>query len=391
MFLLLLSFCFLFPEYKLLFTNNALLNFDAQHYYYISQHGYEGFRAAFFPLFPLVWKMTGNGVILITIINSSVFLLSFSALTAFLEVEQPLELILLASVPCLMFMFIPYSESLFFACGTMLLIGLKKNISMLVCVGILLCGITRPTATVFIPAILLTVFLSNDFGVRKTKIFLTYSLFALAGLGISLLIQHSDTGNWFAFFDAQKGWGNELRIPKLPFSSWAGGKIVRLDAGALLVGFFSLGFILKMFLLKLKQKIYEISSEIIFSISCLAGIALLILFFRGGSFFSLNRFVYATPFFTVALTYFCRNYSFTYKQIGIFFLSSSLFWLLFGSFVHIQYLLKFELLSLFLTTYFLLNNRDERLKKAARFVVIAINSILLVYFYYRFISNEWVG
>jgi hypothetical protein len=275
--------------------------------------------------------------------------------------------------------------------GTMFLMGLKKNIPVLVSIGILFCGLTRPSATVFIPAILLTVYLNDESIKGKITKGIIYSLFALLGLGITLIIQHSYTGEWFSFFEAQKGWGNELQIPTLPFKSWAGGQIVRLDASALLVGFFSLAFIVKIILKKLKTLKQEITPDIIFSISYLAGITLLILFFRGGSFFSLNRFIYATPFFLIALIYFCRNYSFTFKQIGIFFLTSTLFWLLFGSFVHIQYFLKFVLLSLFLTTYLFLNNQNKYVKKAAWFFVLIINSTLLMYFFYRFVNNEWVG
>lgn len=390
-FIVLQSFAYLFLNSNWLLTRRAFLSADAEHYYYISQHGYEGFRVAFFPLFPFLWKITGDGVLLITIINSIVFLLSFSALTALFKIKKPIELLLLASIPCLMFMFIAYTEALFFLFGTMLLIGLKKNMPVLVCLGILFCGLTRPSATVFLPAILFTVYLSQTSIKKKVIQGILFSLSALLGLGTTLIIQHSYTGKWFSFFEEQKGWGNELRIPELPFKSWAGGQIVRLDATALLVGFFALVILIKILFQKIKKQKIELAPEIIFSISYLAGIALLILAFRGGSFFSLNRFVYATPFFTVALVHFIRSYSFTLGQIGIFFFVSSLFWLLFGSYVHIQYLLKFELMSLFLAGYFLLNNQNKNLRQAATITIFSVNTILLMYFYYRYLINDWVG
>ena len=45
---------FIYPE---LFATNNFLNWDAEHYYWIKNFGYEGFRVAFFPLFPLFCTM----------------------------------------------------------------------------------------------------------------------------------------------------------------------------------------------------------------------------------------------------------------------------------------------------------------------------------------------
>ena len=389
-FTLLQVYRFLFYGNTWLYTHDAFLNWDAQHYYFISQHGYEGFHLAFFPLLPILWKLTGQGVYPVVFINAIIFLISFALLSVFIRVKKTLELLLLASVPCLMFMFVPYTEALFFAFGTLLLVGLRKNIPVLICAGMLLCGLTRPSATVFIPAILLTVSISNDGWKKKIQKGVLYSLFALAGLGITLLIQHSYTGHWFDFFEAQKGWGNQLRIPKFPLTTWAGGKIVRLDATALLVGMFSLGYIIRILKLR-KYKTGNISDDFFFALCCLAGIALLILFYRGGSLFSLSRFIFATPFFTLVLYSFCKNYRFTYNEVGLFLLLSTIYWLSFASYVHIQYFLKFVLLSIYIAFYFLLNNKQDFVKSTAWYGLIIINSALLMYFYFRFLIFDWVG
>lgn len=390
-FVLLQIFSYYFLNGRWLLNVDSFLNADAEHYYYISQRGYEGFRFAFFPLFPLLWKLIGVGIFPIVLLNTLLFLICFSAITSLFKIENKTELILLASFPCFIFMFIAYTEALFFLFSTMLLLGLKKNNPGLVCFGIFFCGLTRPTAAVFIPAIILTIYFGSQPVREKISKGFLYSLFALLGLGAAIIIQRLMADEWLSFFEVQKGWGNELRIPKLPFTSWAGGKIVRLDASALLVGFFAAAFLVKTLAAKLNGKHRTIPPEAVFSISYLAGVSILILLFRGGSFFSLNRFVFATAFFIVAFMYFLSSYSFSYKEVGIFIVISAIFWLLFASYVHIQYLLKFFVLSLYLAMYFLLNNKNIKLKRVVTFGIIIINSILLMYFYYRYLTNEWVG
>lgn len=385
--ILLQFFCIIFLDKQLLSTESALLNWDAEHYHYISQHGYDGFRTAFFPLFPFIWKLTGDGVTIITIINILLFLSAFSWLSLELGINSQIQLIMFASVPTFMFMFLPYTESLFFVFSCFILVGYRRNIPLLLFAGILLSGITRPSATIFIPALICTSMFSYESANRKFKQITLYSITAFAGIAITIFIQHSYTRDWFGFWEAQKGWGNQLRIPKLPLGSWAGGKIVRLDASALLTGLFSLTYIIKI----IPQKIKNLSSEIVFALCYIAGISLLILFFRGGSLFSLNRFIYATPFFIVAVLYFIRNFYFSYKQTGLFFILSSAFWLLFGSYVHIQTFLKFELSSVYFSLYFLLNNQNKYIRLSAQYLIVIVNTLLFAYFYYRFLTNEWVG
>ena len=121
-------------------------------------------------------------------------------------------------------------------------------------------------------------------------------------------IQFLDTGEWFKFFEAQKHWGNFLQIPRFPLTSWAGGFIVRLDGFAFLIGIILGGFLLGL-IFKLKQfRNTIIPSEVIFSLAYLGGITLIVLLFRGGSLFSLNRFIFATPFIIVAFNFWIKSY-----------------------------------------------------------------------------------
>ncbi len=142
---------FVYPE--LLSTNN-FLNWDAEHYYRIKNFGYEGFRVAFFPLFPFVWKLLHLNVIGIIFLNAAVFFIAFYFLIRSLR-SNTLEILLYLSIPSFCFFFLPYSEAIFFACSTLFLMGLKKNKISIVWLGLLLCSISRPAFTVFIPALII--------------------------------------------------------------------------------------------------------------------------------------------------------------------------------------------------------------------------------------------
>ena len=123
---------------------------------------------------------------------------------------------------------------------------------------------------------------------------------ALLGTLLVGLIQYADhTGRWFEFFGVQKLWGNFLQFPQLPLRFWGGEMIGRLDGTALLFGL-SAGLVLLRHLLPGKYAPQtQLPKEVVLSLAYLGGISLTVLLFRGGSLFSLNRFVFAVPFIIV--------------------------------------------------------------------------------------------
>ena len=373
-----------------LFSEIALLNWDAEHYHWIKNNGYEGFRIAFFPFFPLIWKVSNLSVYGITMLNTALYILGFTILSTLLKINLKNTLLLL-SIPSLIFMFVPYTEAIFYVSGTILLLGLNKKKDVWVCLGLLLCSLVRPVSIVFIPAIIITEILTNKNKHDSIKRSILYIFFSLLGLFTATFIQFYYTGEWLYFFEAQKGWGNHFRLPSLPLTSWAGGNIVRLDGSALLTGFIALLAIIKWFLNFLKENNLTIPKELLFSALYLVGICLLVLFFRGGSLFSLNRFVYATPFFTISLYYFLKRSSWNNKQIVYFFMAVTLFWLLFNSYVHILTFLKFGLFTMYLTIYLFMTSNKKFINNVTFITCLICNMFLQIYFYYRFLIGEWVG
>ncbi len=379
----------IFFYHELLNSSNFLF-WDAEHYQWIKEKGYEGYRIAFFPLFPLIWRWLSVGVYGIVVVNGIVFLSAFYLMAKDLKLSVT-EILVYLSIPGFIFFFLPFSESFFFLISAVLLYGLKYNKVYFVCAALLLSAMSRPAFTIFIPAILITELLSSNRTNLLQRLGLYLACFS-AGILFVGIVQYMDTGEWFRFFAVQKGWGNALQWPKLPLTSWAGGFVVRLDGVAFFVGILA-GAFLTAVLLKLKFiRNITVPAEVIFSLAYLGGITLSVLIFRGGSLFSLNRFIFATPFIVVVFDFWIKQAFYPgRKQLLYIFGGILLFWLLFGSYVHIQAFLKFLLLTLYVFLLFVMKSDQPVLRKTATGLLILVNLIFQVILYVRFLNGGWVG
>ncbi len=390
------SFSIIIFLVKLLFYPGLLaernfLYWDAEHYYWIKNNGYEGFRVAFFPLFPLVWKFLTVGVYGISLFNAIVFLTSYYLLVRLLKISIP-ETVLYLSIPSFIFFYLPYTESIFFAASTLLIMGLKNRRTYPVLLGLLLCTLSRPAFTVLIPAIIISELLCETANLKLYLRLGSYVAVVLLGVLVVGLVQYHYTGEWFEFFNAQKGWGNKLQMPGLPLTSWGGGLIVRLDGAAMLFGTTAgIVLVLKIFKVKFLDQI-DFPKEVIFSLGYLAGMTLIVLFFRGGSLFSLNRFVFAAPFIIVATNFFFSLRSdLNNKRMLVAFLLIFCYCLLLGSYVHIVALLKFLLLSLYLFLVLGIKSINQVVSRISMILLTGINFFFQIFFYIRFLQGGWIG
>lgn len=381
-----------FPD---VFAPGHFLNWDAAHYHSIKNGNYTDFRLAFFPLFPMVWKILHLGVYGIVLLNALIYFSAFYFLIKSLDLNRS-ETVLYLSVPSAVFFFLPYSESVFFACSTLVILGIKKERIRIVLLGLLLCIVARPAFTVLLPALFLMEFLSKETLKSKLLKLLSYCLVSIVGIALVGIVQHHFTGKWFQFFEVQKGWGNYLQIPQFPLRSWGGNMITRLDGVALIFGLLS-GGLLVLYIVKAKcMKSLVIPNEVILSLAYLGGITLSVVLFRGGSLFSLNRFVFAAPFIMVAVNFFLQQeFAFSNKQLGLILLLVFLYWISFGSYVHIQALLKFLAVSVYITLFAGIKSENRRIMSYSYLLFIGINLFFQVYFYVHFLMTEgevgWIG
>lgn len=373
-----------------LISDINLLHFDAKLYQEIKNHGYHSeWLCAFFPAFPFLWDLLDLSPFSISILNSFLFLFSFSAISTSYSLNWKVHFFLL-SIPSFMFMFVPYTESLFFTAGTILLIGLKEDKPIFIFLGLLFGSLIRPTTFVFIPSILISYLLT---GTKISKSF-TKSIVPIAtlisGLFLTMLIHYYYSQKWFVFFEAQKMWKNYLHLPSLPLTSWGGDGSLRFDGSALVISILSGIYLIRLFIKRINYKI-SISSDIVFSLAYLSLTSLLILAYRDGNLYSLNRFIYATPFIIVGLNYFFNNYIFKWNHIWVILFTTEVFWLLFNSYNHIHNFLIFTCVSAYFIFMLLTKHSNKTVSSLSLLGLILINSIGLIKLAYRFLNNSWVG
>ncbi len=373
-----------------LISGGNFLHFDAILYFQIKNNGYnQEWLCAFFPAFPFFWKLLDLSTIGISILNGLIFILSFSLITLTYNMDRKKHFFF-QSIPSLIFMLVPYTESLFFLAGTILIVGLEKDKLKFIITGLILGSLIRPTTFVFIPAILCTYFFVtfNLHNALRKSIMPVLAL--LFGLFVTVSIHYYFTNKWLVFFEAQKLWKNHLHLPKLPLTSWGGDGSLRFDSSALAISLFCGYYIFILFLRRIKKQVNE-SKSFIFSMLYIFGTALLILAYRDGNLYSLNRFIYATPFIIVFLHYFLSNYKFKLKHIFYTIIITELFWLLFNSYNHIHNLLMFSMVSLYFAILLLTKHANKTISSIAIYSLIIINCIGFIKLFTRYLNDQWVG
>jgi hypothetical protein len=291
-------------------NNQNLLQWDAGWYFSIFKNGYEFVEnaqcnIAFFPMFPLFWKFSELSFMAISLFNILCFVVGILLLSRTYNFSNN-ELLVALSFPSLFFCYIPYSEALFFLSVSIFLSGFKKQSNTTIMLGLLLSGLCRSTSILFFPAFifieLATVYPENNFKKAIINI-LQYASVAIFSLVLVAIIQFYYTERWFDFLFVQKLWNKAWQLPKLPLNTWDGSRLLWLDGTALLFGlmaaFTAAWFIINLF----SKKIIVKDKSVLFTIAYLITVVGITLFYsvtgEYTSIYSLNRYVFATPFLSV--------------------------------------------------------------------------------------------
>lgn len=373
-------------------TEAAFSNWDTEHYLHIKSQGYDFQTTAFFPLFPYVWRWLEVSARGMAAVNAVVFASSLALLSTWFRWSWRQTLLAL-SVPMLCFMGLAYSEALFFIAGIVLLRGLQRQHLGLQALGLVLCSVGRSAAFVMIPALLITAYLTRSTWGGFARQAGVGILASAAGLLLSVYAHYLDTGRWFVFFAAQKQlWNNQLRLPAWPLSNWGGDFATRCEAVTLLFALAISGYLVW---LLLRRVVLQPSAEwapVAFSLLYVAGITAITLATKGGVLASLSRYVWATPFGLLALIWGLQHFRVDNRRLLWVLGAAELCWFLpFGAYGHIRTILLYLLVSGYVLLIAACGHENSKVRSAALAVAVVLNSGLMLRFFYRFLSHEWVG
>jgi hypothetical protein len=380
----------------------------------------EDSKYAFFPLFPLVWKISHINILYIGLFNYLLFALAaifisglFFKNSNFSLFEKLCVFSICLTLPSIIVYYLPYAEGLFTFTFVVAIYGIIKNKYWIYFIAMLLFSMTRPT---FVIVGLSFIILDTIQFIRHKNIYHFTKELSLKiqpivlGTFFVFLLFYLNSGSFTKYFESiNKNWNATFSIPT---------KIADWSVEGFGMNVFTIFFILtpsiilftwyfiKSLRLKKKEELKSIFTgnidfikEYFFlnSIIYFWGVFLFILFFQGGFLNGLNRYIIASPYF---LLFFFYVYEHLNKiRIRIFLISISL--LLTTSLVVISsnngldppfnfndsgfFTLFLSFVILFLLRFF-----NNYIKVVSIIVVIFFNIIWITYLYNIYLCDGWI-
>ena len=408
---LLASFYFIltfFGFIKFYPDNIGLINFDVGWYKNIVENGYtyiegEQSNIAFYPLFPYLWKLLSVNAIFMGIINFLIYLLGLIVLQRTYNFSIA-SFLLFLSIPSNIFYYMPYSEALFFLSGALMLYGFK-NSKQITILGIFLACLCRSVSLIFLPIFLVMLIYNNLYIKNKNySTYLKYMLTTVVATLLVQLIQYFDTSLFFGLFKTHSAWGRSLSLPRFPFTTWDNARLLWLDGLALFVGSIALYLCFIFLIRKVKRKKSHLSLGILFTVGYLTLITVSNVIYApidelgGTSLISLNRYVFATPFFIALLSYFFRSNLLSFKNtIAIIVIILTAFYLFFGDINNLDSILLnrtasiiyYIAMGIYAFVFFIStkNKIRKRIVSGIYIFNLLLQHVLLNYYF----NNIWVG
>lgn len=368
-----------------------LVAWDIPWYRGIAEAGYsnvgdEAFHMAFFPLFPYFWRLTHLHELGISLVNAGLFMMSFAWLARQLGLGRRWQLLALSS-PLLLFMWIPYTEALFFLFSALLLGGLHRQRTSWVLLGLFGAGLARSASSLFGPALLFTALLLACSGdTRRAGRWGGGGLLALgASVAVVATTQWWQAGEPFGFIKAHKHWGHVLQVPTWPLTATTGIDMLWLEAVALFVGVLAMGVCGGLALrvarrwAERRTLVYP-SPAVVFSLGYSVCATLFIVAFQGGNVANLARYLFATPFAVVLLWQLSQLPPWPRSIYWGVAAGTGLLWVIFGAYTHFpsfspgQTVWYFGLISAYILLY--LGLRQWRYGREATMVLYFFNLVM---------------
>lgn len=356
-------------------------------------------NVAFFPVFPLFWKLTGFNALVISLVNYLLYGIAIVTLSFELQFNRKLFLFILC-MPLQVFYMVPFTESLFFVFITLAFWGYRKDYKSLIFIGLFAASATRPVLPMFLGGFIVLEmyrFLANS----NRKYFIHFFnlsknlLPVILGYFTAIYIHFHATGVWFAQAKTYKHWGGYLSIPEFPLHTFemgnAGYFVLQLDYLAMAWSFYC-GFLVVRDVIKKKFEFQNEQSLFVLCTSFMLIVLFIRLFTMHGSLWSLSRYVFASPIFLYTLYYVLIKKEDALKHL------KTIFWLNFvlqAMFVHRglinTWFVKFSAVNAFSGVYFLREKISEKYSNYLFYSVCLACFVLQLYFLNWYLKVIWVG
>lgn len=389
-------------------TSINLIQGDAIWFANIKEYGFSSlsgttFDNAFFPLFPIIWRVTQLSPLLISLFNFLFMLSGFFLLKKTFHFNNK-EMLLMLSIPSIFFCYTPYSEGIFFLSGSILLYGLKKDFNFAL-LGMFMLGLSQSVFLISIPVILYSLLYNIGPNQNNKKRFVQSSLLilvSLISLLLSLFIQYIESGTFFTFAETKRS----LSLPQLFFTTADNARLIWLDGLALFCGFASVITCCALLIRKFKNNLTYIAPSVLFSICFVAVTTIAIVLFSpnntagGTSLLSMNRFIFSSPFFMVFLFVIFKNWSINKLTVFKFVVVSLLVWPLFNPQVIRLYLeqfsfpfngtaLYFGTVTIYCFSFFLVSR--NAFQKALWSGLYVFNVAVQLFLFNQYLNSIWIG
>ncbi|MCX6350841.1 MAG: hypothetical protein NTX03_03155 [Bacteroidetes bacterium] len=385
-------YCYAFDK-PLIPARASVLFWDSNHYRTICDDGYtystnQQSNVAFFPAFPYLWRVLHLGVHGIALFNLLLYGVSVFILAKIRNLSKE-EILVICGIPSVFFMYLPYSESLFFLVTILIIYGLQKRNIYLSATGFFLASLTRSAGNIFLPALVIMEILSNDTLKNKIKSILINSAANIAGILVTFTFQYLITGEFFGSVQTQIHWGHRFAIPHLPLATF--GYYYFLDVAGVYVGVIAGLIVLYAALQKVVARKGIEDKAFLFSAAYLAGITLVIFLFQTGYLSSLNRYVFATAFYAVFCIEVLRWGKPSLKDLGFIVVIFLILLYPFNGYSHIQQVLKSLGIFLFLISPIFVKLFGKETLRIFIYPYYFINVCLQVLLLQKFLDGYWIG
>ncbi len=388
-------------------TSLNIEQWDAGWYSSIASEGYiykENIQSntGFFPLFPFLWSSFNFSALGISIFNYGVFIFGVLFLTKTISNLDNKIILLSLSFPSLLFMYVPYSEALFFMSASLYIYGNSIDSKKIKVISLLIMSLTRPTIFFFLPAVIFSEILSSSTMKEKFKDIFISVVIILLGTGISFFIIGYNSANFFAYSDSQiNNWNHVFSLPQFPLTTWRGYRILWLDSFGLWIVVSSLiaSFVYFIKTIKSKWKLVY-NKNVLLSLSYLSMIFIYVMFFHGKekesgltSILSLNRYVFCSPFFIYLFYYYFKNTQIKINKVLISAVIITLILIGFPFYSVIELTYLNSLLFVFgMIVFFIIQVIPRGKNRLILFLITyGMNVFLQVYLFQSFLKGNWIG